>query len=132
MNGYDNTNSIFRSEQDLDNVQLNTFGNYRMSAGLSDVHSTTGQKIGEIKSVVTNSETRIIDYVVFQFDRIYGLGEKNYFLPWNKFHTEDPSKILILPVDLETLTDAPFYHQNHWPDDIGLYLKDVNEYWDRN
>ncbi|WP_224997009.1 PRC-barrel domain-containing protein [Cesiribacter sp. SM1] len=98
MNGYDNTNSIFKIEQDLDNIQLNTFGKYRMSAGLSDVHSTTGQKIGEIKSVVTDSETRTIEYVVFQFDHIFGLGEKNYFLPWDKLNIEYPSKVLFMLV----------------------------------
>lgn len=134
MNSHNNANNLFKFEQDLSlrNTQSNMFGKWGIVSALSDVHSSVGKKIGEIKSIVTDSETSIIEYVIFQFDRVFGLGEKNYLLPWGKFNTGNPRKVVFIPVGLKTLSNAPSFHQSRWPVSTEGYLKDVNEYWGRN
>jgi len=132
MNIHSKANNPFQFEQDLNNTEPSTIGRWEVEASLSDVYSHVGEKIGEIKSLLKESETSIIQYVVFQFDPVLGFGEKHRFLPWSKFNIQNLERVIFIPMGINTLADAPSFHQNRWPENIEEYLHDVKEYWRSN
>lgn len=133
MNIYNyNVNSLFTYEQDLDNIHSLKFGKWNKISALTDVYCSVDKKIGEINSLLGDSQTSVIGYVVFQFEHTFGLGEKSYLIPWNKFNVQATKNVFFIPDNISVLRNAPCFHQNQWPDDSEVYVEIVDEYWRNN
>jgi hypothetical protein len=126
------TNSLFKFEQDGNNLFYTRYGHFNKISAMTDVHSPIKIKIGEIKSIIGDLKNNQIEYVVFQFNDSLGFGEKNYFLPWHKVSVQATNTIVLASDDLRILKHSPSFHKNHWPDNAAQYMEEVKEYWQHN
>ena len=99
--------------------------NYRrtLSAGTligDPVKNAEGEKLGELKEIMLDTERGQVAYAVLDFGGFMGLGDKLFAVPWQAFTVNEDDHKLILNVDKETLKNAEGFDKNNWPDTTNL------------
>jgi sporulation protein YlmC with PRC-barrel domain len=81
------------------------------------VKNTDGEKLGDIKEVMIDTETGRVAYAVLSFGGFLGMGDKLFAIPWSalRSHLSEPSAF-VLNVTKERLQAAPGFDKKDWPD----------------
>ena len=81
------------------------------------VHSTQGEKLGEIKDVVFDPDkASSILYVVMSFGGFLGVGEKFFAVPWEELALAEDGHSFLLGVPREAFEKARgFDEKSEWP-----------------
>lgn len=82
----------------------------------NDVCNLENEDIGEIKEIMLNVSSGIIEYAVLSFGSFLGLGEKLFAVPWGALKLDTEHKRFVLNITKERLKNAPGFDKNHWPD----------------
>jgi sporulation protein YlmC with PRC-barrel domain len=102
----------------------------------NSVRNTDGEKLGEIKDIMLDTETGRIAYAVLGFGGFLGLGDKLFAVPWSALRLHDTEHAFVLGVNKEQLERAPGFDKEKWPDfadrtwGASIYEHyDVTPYW---
>lgn len=79
------------------------------------VHNVAGDKLGDIKDLMIDTDTGRVAYAVLSFGGWLGMGDKLFAIPWKAFRVDTEKKCLILNVAKERFKDAPGFDKDHWP-----------------
>jgi sporulation protein YlmC with PRC-barrel domain len=94
------------------------------------VENPQGQVLGEIKNIMINIRSGVIEYVVLQFGGFLGIGEKLFAIPFKQLRIAPERQIFILNTDKEFLKKAPGFDQEHWPETNSKHWDDTRIYWE--
>jgi len=80
------------------------------------VKNPAGETLGKIKDLMIDVEAGRIAYAVLSFGGVLGMGDKLFAVPWSSMLLDAPNKCFVLNVPKETLSTAPGFDKEHWPD----------------
>jgi sporulation protein YlmC with PRC-barrel domain len=95
-----------------------------------NIRNQQGEDLGEIKNLMINVHSGVIEYVVVQFGGVLGIGDKLFAVPYNQMRIDPENKRYILNRDQAFLKKAPGFDKDHWPGTNDHYYGDVVSYWD--
>jgi sporulation protein YlmC with PRC-barrel domain len=75
----------------------------------TSVYNQTGDKIGHVEDVVLDKVSNQIMFAVLGFGGFLGAGEKYYPVPWSALDYSKEEGGYVIPMDKETLENAPSY-----------------------
>jgi len=81
------------------------------------VKNTDGEKLGDIKEIMIDTETGRVAYAVLSFGGFLGMGDKLFAIPWSalRSHVSEPDSF-VLSANKERLKAAPGFNKDAWPD----------------
>jgi len=81
------------------------------------VKNADGEKLGDIKEIMIDTQTGRVAYAVLGFGGFLGVGDKLFAIPWSalRSHLTEPESF-VLGVDKDRLKAAPGFDKNKWPD----------------
>lgn len=82
----------------------------------TDVKNPTGDNLGNIKELVLDPDSGHVVYAVLSFGGVLGVGDKLFAVPWKALHWRRDKEYYLLDAGTNTLTNAPGFDKNHWPD----------------
>lgn len=80
----------------------------------TDVRNRQGQKIGDIKDVVLDTNGQIA-YTVVSTGGFLGMGDRMHAIPWTALQKDGENNYFVLDIDKERLKKAPGFDSKHWP-----------------
>jgi sporulation protein YlmC with PRC-barrel domain len=81
----------------------------------TDVHSPGGQKLGDIKDVIVDTNSGRLHYAILSAGGVLGVGDKLFAIPISQLRPDGKRK-LVLDIDKERLKSAPAFENSRWPD----------------
>lgn len=79
------------------------------------VQNDRGEKLGEIKDLVIDTERGRIAYAVLTFGGFLGMGDKLFAIPAGVIQMPGTAAYAVLDVDKDRLKNATGFDKNHWP-----------------
>ncbi|MHB1294681.1 MAG: PRC-barrel domain-containing protein [Anaerolineae bacterium] len=80
------------------------------------VRNSVGEDLGKIEEIMLNVDSGCIDYAVLSFGGVAGIGDKLFAVPWDRLSLRTDEKKFVLDVDKATLSSAPGFDKDNWPD----------------
>ncbi|HXT60482.1 MAG TPA: PRC-barrel domain-containing protein [Pirellulales bacterium] len=84
-----------------------------------EVKNEENQKIGKVEDLAIDANSGKIRYVALSFGGFLGAGDKLFAVPWDavmfEYDAKDKKDCLIFDVSKDTLTNAPGFDKDHWP-----------------
>src|SRR3569623_1205524 len=84
-----------------------------------EVKNEENQKIGKVEDLVMNANNGSVRYVALSFGGFLGIGDKLFAVPWDavrlEYAAKDKKDCLIFDVTKESLSNAPGFDKDHWP-----------------
>jgi sporulation protein YlmC with PRC-barrel domain len=84
-----------------------------------EVKNEENQKIGKVEDLVMNANNGSVRYVALSFGGFLGIGDKLFAVPWDavrlEYDAKDKKDCLIFDVTKESLSNAPGFDKDHWP-----------------
>jgi sporulation protein YlmC with PRC-barrel domain len=84
-----------------------------------EVKNEENQKIGKIEDLAIDANNGKVRYVAMSFGGFLGVGDKLFAVPWGavrfEYSAKDKKDCLIFDVNKETLSNAPGFDKDHWP-----------------
>jgi sporulation protein YlmC with PRC-barrel domain len=102
------------------------------------VKNTDGEKLGDIKEIMLDTQSGRVAYAVLSFGGFLGMGDKLFAIPWRALTPSTTSDDkLVLDISKDKLEKAPGFDKKSWPDmadhrwglDIYRYYGE-KPYWD--
>ncbi|HAY08674.1 MAG TPA: photosystem reaction center subunit H [Thauera sp.] len=81
----------------------------------NEVVNRNGENVGEIKEIMLVVQSGRVSYAVLSFGGFLGVGKKLFAVPWSALKLDTENKRFILNVDKESLSDAPGFDKDKWP-----------------
>ncbi|HJT51895.1 MAG TPA: PRC-barrel domain-containing protein [Nitrosospira sp.] len=83
-----------------------------------NVYNNKGEKLGEIKEIMLDTEQGCVAYAVLSYGGFLGINDKLFAVPWSAFtlKLETLDQRFLLDVDKERLESAPGFDKDNWPD----------------
>jgi sporulation protein YlmC with PRC-barrel domain len=81
-----------------------------------DVVNAAEETLGEVKEIMLDMQTGQVAYAVLSFGGFLGMGDKLFAVPWQALHLDTVNHRLVLNVDKDTLSKAPGFDKDSWPD----------------
>ncbi len=91
------------------------------------VYNRQGDKLGTIKNFMVGKRDGRVHYAVLSFGGLFGLGEKQYPLPWDVLTFEPAQGGYVVDLDKETIEKAPSFERDAeptWDRDYGIRIYD--------
>jgi len=82
----------------------------------ASVKSPAGEGLGDIKELVLDPESGQVVYAVVSYGGVMGMGDKLFAIPWKALKWLRDKEYYTLDVDKATLSKAPGFDKNHWPE----------------
>jgi sporulation protein YlmC with PRC-barrel domain len=92
------------------------------------IHNPEGEHLGAIKDIMIDLTTGKITYFIIEFGGFLGIGIKYFAIPFPLLKVDPENKSFIFEQSKESLTKAPGFDIDHWPD-TNIHLEEVNSYW---
>ena len=80
------------------------------------VQNPAGKDLGKIDDLVLDDESGRVLYAVIAFGGFLGMGDRLIAVPWKRLRLKGDQKAFILNIDRETLSHAPAFDKERWPD----------------
>jgi len=80
------------------------------------VRSNQNEDLGSIEEFMVEPETGRIAYAVLSFAGFLKVDGKLHAVPWSALELDSANRVFVLHADRETLTQAPAFHEEDWPD----------------
>lgn len=82
----------------------------------TNVRNAAGEKLGEIKDIMLDTETGKVAYAVLSVDTGFlNMGSKYFAIPWQAIDFDTIDEKVILNVDKEKLENSPGFDKDNWP-----------------
>lgn len=96
----------------------------------TDVRNVKGKGLGDIKELMIDTNSGIIEYVVLSFGGLLGIGDKYFAVPWKSFKIDQENEEFVLDVTEERLKNAPGFDKDNWPTKADTrYFDEINEFY---
>lgn len=79
------------------------------------VFNRNGDKLGTISNFMVGKRNGRVEYAVLSFGGLFGMGERNYPLPWNMLTYDTDQGGYVVDLDKERLEDAPSFERGREP-----------------
>lgn len=79
------------------------------------VRDARGKKLGQVEDLIIDFSRGKIEYVVFSFGGLFGVGNKLCATASNLLELDEEKKCLRLDYDKKRLRDAPEFDKHKWP-----------------
>jgi sporulation protein YlmC with PRC-barrel domain len=99
----------------------------------TDVVSSKGDSLGDIKEVVIDPRTGKVAYAVVAFGGFLSMGEKLFAIPFSSFDFNVDKNEYVLDISKDRLKAAPGFDADHWPSMAEeKWNRDLYKYYDRS
>ncbi|GAB4199980.1 MAG: hypothetical protein Tsb002_35870 [Wenzhouxiangellaceae bacterium] len=96
----------------------------------NSVKNPQGEDLGDVKDLMVDPATGIVNYAVVSFGGFLGFGDKLFAIPLQTMTLNTEDKHFILSESKERLKNAPGFDKDNWPDHAdGRWLSTVNQYY---
>ena len=95
----------------------------------TNVYNANGDKLGSIDDLMIDKRSGQVRYAVLEFGGFLGMGTDRYPLPWNMLKYDTSMDGYVVPIDKDTLKDAPRYEDSERPAYTEAYGTRVNDYY---
>ncbi len=95
----------------------------------TDVYNTAGDKLGSVDDLMIDKHSGQVRYAVLEFGGFLGMGTDRYPLPWNMLKYDTVKDGYVVPLDKDTLENAPHYPLDDMPAYTPEYGTRVNSYY---
>jgi sporulation protein YlmC with PRC-barrel domain len=88
------------------------------------------EKIGKIKELMLDLNSRRVAYAVLSFGGIFGIGDKLFAIPWEMIEVNTTNHQVVIDISKDKLKNAPGFDKNNWPDTANpAWLTEVYDYY---
>jgi sporulation protein YlmC with PRC-barrel domain len=87
------------------------------------VYNRDDEKLGTIKNFMVGKRSGQVEYAVLSSGGLFGMGERNYPLPWNKLDYDTQKGGYMVNIDKETLKSGPSFDKGREPE----FNRDYNQ-----
>jgi hypothetical protein len=91
------------------------------------VYNRQGEKLGTIQNFMVGKRSGRVEYAVLSFGGLFGLGQKQYPLPWDTLTYNTEKGGYVVDLDKERLEKAPSFERGQepaWDRDYGIRVYD--------
>lgn len=91
------------------------------------VYNREGEKLGTIQNFMVGKRNGRVEYAVLSFGGLFGLGQKQYPLPWDVLDYDPDKGGYVVDLDKERLEKAPSFERDReptWDRDYGVRVYD--------
>lgn len=109
-----------------------TISNSQLSSVLldSEVRNNNNEKLGTLKSLVIDTESGKVNYLVIAFGGFLGVGESLSAIPWKALRYNNFKKNFTLDLEIKKLKTVPVFDKDNWPDfNDAQWVTRVEEYY---
>lgn len=93
------------------------------------VYNRAGEKLGTISNFMVGKRNGRVEYAVLSFGGLFGMGERNYPLPWDVLTYDTNQGGYVVDLDKDRLKDAPSYERGSDPTYDRTYGEKVYGYY---
>lgn len=93
------------------------------------VYATNGDKLGTIDDLMIDKLSGQVCYAVLEFGGILGIGTDRYPVPWSMLDYDTNREGYVVPLDKDTLSNAPRYGRGELRDYDPEYSRSINSYY---
>ena len=79
------------------------------------VYNRKGEKLGMISNFMVGKRNGRVEYAVLSFGGLFGMGERNYPLPWDVLTYDPDQGGYVVDLDKDRLKKAPSYERGSDP-----------------
>lgn len=79
------------------------------------VYNRKGEKLGTISNFMVGKRNGRVEYAVLSFGGLFGMGERNYPLPWDVLTYDPDQGGYVVDLDKDRLKEAPSYERGNDP-----------------
>ena len=79
------------------------------------VYNRKGEKLGTISNFMVGKRNGRVEYAVLSFGGLFGMGERNYPLPWDVLTYDPDQEGYVVDLDKDRLKEAPSYERGSDP-----------------
>ena len=79
------------------------------------VYNRKGEKLGMINNFMVGKRNGRVEYAVLSFGGLFGMGERNYPLPWAVLTYDSDQGGYVVDLDKDRLKEAPSYERGSDP-----------------
>ena len=79
------------------------------------VYNRKGEKLGMISNFMVGKRNGRVEYAVLSFGGLFGMGERNYPLPWDVLTYDPDQEGYVVDLDKDRLKEAPSYERGSDP-----------------
>ncbi|MEM1269703.1 MAG: PRC-barrel domain-containing protein [Bacteroidota bacterium] len=79
------------------------------------VFNNSGERLGEIKDLVIDTESGRVLYSVLSFGGLFGFGDKLFAIPLQAMHLDTENERFVFNIDKSRLENAPGFDKDNWP-----------------
>ena len=87
------------------------------------VYNRQGEKLGTVTSFMVGKRNGRVEYAVMGFGGLFGMGERDYPLPWNVLTYDTDKGGYVVDLDKDKLEKAPSFERGQDP----TYDRDYGE-----
>ena len=91
------------------------------------VYNRQGEKLGTVRNFMVGKRDGRVHYAVMSFGGLFGMGEKQFPLPWDVLDYEPEKGGYVVDLDKERLEKAPSFERDQepsWDRDYGIRVYD--------
>lgn len=74
-----------------------------------------GEDLGTIEDLVIDTKDNRVAYAILSLGGFWGMGDKQFAIPWEAIAFDISAKTAVLNVDKERLKNAPGFDRDQWP-----------------
>lgn len=78
-------------------------------------YNRKGEKLGTISNFMVGKRNGRVEYAVLSFGGLFGMGERNYPLPWDVLTYDPDQGGYVVDLDKDRLKEAPSYERGSDP-----------------
>ena len=93
------------------------------------VYNRQGEKLGTISKFMVGKRSGRVEYAVMGFGGLFGMGERDYPLPWNVLDYQPDKGGYVVDLDKDQLKDAPSFERGRDPSFDRTYGEQVYTYY---
>ena len=93
------------------------------------VYNREGEKLGTISNFMVGKRNGRVEYAVLSFGGLFGMGERNYPLPWDVLTYDTDQGGYVVDLDKNRLEGAPSYERGSDPGYDRTYGEQVYGYY---
>ena len=79
------------------------------------VYNRKGEKLGTISNFMVGKRNGRVEYAILSFGGLFGMGERNYPLPWDVLTYDPDQGGYVVDLDKDRLKEAPSYERGSDP-----------------
>lgn len=79
------------------------------------VYNRDGEKLGTIKNFMVGKRSGRVEYAVLSSGGLFGMGERNYPLPWDTLDYDTAKAGYLVNIDKEALKNGPSFERGQEP-----------------